>query len=386
MRSYRKQISSIGILLFFVPGSSFSERGKEVLEMPLWTRVRSGDSVGGILNRLGICPLWSESSGSVGLTIQLNSQAFTKENGHLKVGSILILPRNILPESTDYRISGREVLVDEGAVGKCTEAYRAHHAPKSVYDKILPSDEGASPATVVLPTDKLSEPIRELASQEHMPVSRFGVGIGLEYFSIAMLDRETGGGAKLLSQASPKGSFFWKLAWSEEIESRLHYSVVKEKFVPVTSGAGRFEPDPSLRSEFGMGIVRQLSPRVRLGASLGGVGRSFVRYGDDVEIKTDHIQMLTFKLLQQYHIIRVKSAVAGIDITTTFLKGSQVVDAKAKDGWGLEGSLFFLHALDHANMELSGELTYGFSQQNTTRMNLKEKHLGMLFGVARRFE
>ena len=106
----------------------FPWRGGFVFADNLKYKVREGDTPGGILDSIGICPLWGTGN-SVEKFLELNSSTSDTSQRSLKVGEELILPIEKLPftrRGVSVNNSGY-VYIDEGSTSNCTEKAKVRY-------------------------------------------------------------------------------------------------------------------------------------------------------------------------------------------------------------------------------------------------------------------
>lgn len=223
------------------------------------------------------------------------------------------------------------------------------------------------------------------AANNDFPLSHLGTDFGFEYFKIDAKDPVNGGSAVLLSDMNPEVRFSWDLEWSEQWSSRLRFSYVSEKINNGTSTASTISGGSGSSYGFEFGAIRRWSEKSRTAISLGSVSRIFARSTTTTNVEIDHVQSIEAKVGQEFDLVKVKTATAGVALDASLINGGTGIGYTTKPGYGVELSGFLKHELK-SGLELKGEVFYGQSWQNSTLVNQVEQHVGAFFGVSKRFE
>ncbi|MES3036826.1 MAG: hypothetical protein V4736_02885 [Bdellovibrionota bacterium] len=219
------------------------------------------------------------------------------------------------------------------------------------------------------------------SSHEYDLVSKYYLGMGMEYFIIDSKDRTNGGMAKFISQASPTLEFEWLIEWDDEITSVFGFSQVFENVIDASSSSSKVLTDQNgTRTSFEMGIENRWAEKLRTRIALVSTQRIFAKALDTRTVRLDRIQEIDLKVEQRIDFARREHTAFGSTLSVSRIFGADGQGTTTNDGWALDTKLFIHHDLKKFPVQARAEMYYGIWEQSSNYLEQRERHLGANVG------
>lgn len=220
---------------------------------------------------------------------------------------------------------------------------------------------------------------------DEFPFSRLRVDAGFEYFRIDAHDSVNGGNATLLSGASPTVHLSWDLAWDKRWDTRLRFNAISERILDATNSTSSITNGSGKRYGFEFGPIRKWNAKRRTGFFLGSSEQIFSRSVSATVVTIDRVQAMFLKATHEEDLLTVKTASAGVGASFAILSGGTGVGYRTNPGWAGDIFAHVRHEMTKSNIEFHGTAYYGMWAQDSTLVTQKGNHIGVMFGVSRRF-
>ncbi len=260
----QKKTPSIAILyllaLYFVfPEAAFADNTNFIY------RVKQGETLGGILDRIGVCPMWGKH-GKIHQAISLNPSLINTHGNFVRPNELIALPITELPNHPDYNIlpSREVVMINPHPGSKCSTRQESNpvltmHANKVEELEKIEREISATPE---------SEPVIQSTPDKETDESSalFTLTPSYIYRTISLKNPVTGpsGNSTLNSQLdfSVEGDLYQE--WSDSFKSFLGFHLGYVNFEPPASATKTLTQDSKFMSGLTLGGLVHLSDGVTL--------------------------------------------------------------------------------------------------------------------------
>ncbi len=407
-------------------------------------QTHAGDSIGSVLDSVGVCPLWGKRNW-VERTIDYNPSAVTNAGNFVSVGVTLKIPIDVgsLREHPNYSVSksGWIHLNTETPVSLCGKAPLVPLvlAPRSAdLDEALAERKIASihvtnsvtsplpsptmpPVTVLNPSPlpdsalvpepspaavsfPVSVPSRSPASDPSplpspstapIPVpspasppiqAQYGtldVSTLFSYSGQENVDRSSGARGYFLSKQNWGGDFRWGQVWSKDWRSFLAIGATKVEME--TNDSHTLEGSTQTTSRLAVGVTRQISDRLDATVSIGKGQALFVRSTGLTTNRFDSVAIGQVRAQFGYRLYQSDVFGLRVGATGSYLAPAETASYSVQSGYQYGGRCSLSQTLSRS-LSLNGELSYETEKQSTSLVDRKSVEMGMALGLSFSFE
>lgn len=351
-----KKISS---LYPFICLPLLTTQALSVTENFLTYKIKSQDTLGGVLSGLAICPLWGRKN-FVAKTIELNPGTIKKNGDFVHISKVIRLPVNYLPKNQDYEITEtREVnFLSSNPVSKCEASYVApKNKPKEIQDK--------SPTT----------PEKQNSSSD--PYGSLKASTDFFYTSLDLTDVATKEKAQINSRVNNGFEFAWDQHWDTKNKTFLYYRSEKHAYEAV---GDKMPSQKYTLQGFGLGYQRSITDRFDLRFTALSQERLFARSTSLVNLFLDRAMVNELAVTPVYKLYSRGPFNLYTDLGLSYLMSSKTSNYSIKSGSKVKGGLLLTQQIK--DFVLFGRSYYGVENQDSSISQKTMKELGISAGLS----
>lgn len=272
---------------------------------PLMVIARKGDTVGGILDALGICPLWGEKR-SVDNMLRLNDLD-EKSTRQLLVGQKVKLPVTHLSSHADYRVDDGVVQwLTDHPVSKCNvdvqerELAAAESTVKQQINEETPERVESKASDNVHADEQLKKDFQDSFDEYSELTARPTLG----FSKLQSVDNLSAGKSILASNLNYGLTGLWSPHFSES--KNFKFSLELERYSYVTSSIKTLGNATGLRVNFAGQYQKQFTPALKVGAIAGIMQGQFLRADTANSLTLDQVAIPRAGLGAEIELLKSK--------------------------------------------------------------------------------
>jgi hypothetical protein len=301
---------------------------------PLYYVVRPGDTIGEVLNELGVCPLWVKNK-NVEVSLKLNQLPNDSAARLLPVGTKIKLPVSHLtiPDS-EYRIEQRSIV-------------RTINEPRAYCKKgfVAPPQFLQAEKPVIPP---VSHPVAEIGrtpSEEDRAVSSIGLNLNFSYFAIHSIDLTSNASSTMLSKLSPAFDLYWKLEWNDFFQTFAKINYQKYSITPFNDFKTIQNLDGS-KTSLTFDTRYRLAEKFNLLAGIGSKEELFNRSATSSTVTVETVPLFFASLGIDYRWLRYRGIELNQDLSYMLFAGRQTAFYRIDGGTAYATSMTLCHFID----------------------------------------
>jgi hypothetical protein len=362
----------IAIFIFIIQGLSWSQKAHAIKLGYVSYKVQEKDTVGKILNNLGVCPLWGKGN-NVEKTIKLNSYSISKNGAFIRPNLTIYLPVENLAANQDYEInSNNEVaFMNSNPTEKCRSKPMVLKLQKKEIASVnLGSSEYQDEKPLIL-----KKPTKKVTFGSLMAMTDF-------YFSaLTVTDKESGAKAEIPSRLNRGIELAWLQYWDEINSTFLFFRSDQQQF---EDAEGKLKDTSYNLFGFGVGYNRKINDKLSLRV-LGQIQeRLFTRATSVTTLVMDRVAVPEISIGPSYKLLEKNPFSLHADAGVAYLFNSKTSNYNVKSGRRYYMGLSLNQKIKSFN--LSGRTYYGLEEQDSSITKKQNKTLGMSVSLQWNFD
>lgn len=348
---------------YAAPANEPKSQGPE----PLRYRTRAGDTLGNILNHLGVCPLWGKGK-KVEQTIELNPDLESTAGNELYPNQWVTLPVSQLPQDQDYAVSpsGEVEIIAQNPAQKCKAGAWQARQSQQIPSRAIAAEPVPSP-----------EPRSESHPEPFDQYSLFSVEPKLSNSRINAKDLSSGTSSTLLSGINYGASVGWHPVLSKTFELGVQAGFESQKY-SINSTTKSLDNANVVLGSFSIEAKDKLSPNTTLGLIARDAQMPFIRGENVAAIALDSVAIPELGASLNQSFYRGGLFAFGSKLSASFLAPSSTDSYQIRSGYDGKLELWMSQNL-RTHDSFGAGVFYERRIQNTSIANEDFSAIGVLF-------
>ncbi|KYG61435.1 hypothetical protein AZI86_17120 [Bdellovibrio bacteriovorus] len=342
------------------------------LQQKVFYKIKTGDTLGGVLYRFNIGPLWGPQR-FVDKTASSNQ---IPKRDTLRVNDTIVLPLHCQNELDKFITEEKNG--DIYVVALKTEDVRQTAAETPAPAPLIAPVATTTPTPTPTPPPTLTPaPLIDASTTDYSTV---GVDIYGEYSALIGVDKANGTTGKLLSKMDPGVKLSWSQQWDSEMRSELYFSMLNASYQSEKNGVA-LKNNEFVKTGFGASIFFNHSHRLEWGLGFSQDSEIFYRgsgVGNGLEFNT--IPLLKLHPEFKYLLIERRHLSLSGQAGASWYSGGTYDTYTVDNGLGADLSLSVKHQMDSGN-DFHCQAYFEIRKQNTSLLELEEKSTGLKCGL-----
>lgn len=219
---------------------------------------------------------------------------------------------------------------------------------------------------------------------EFNPQSRLTLLAGYDFFRVEAVDKQTKDTAILVSEASPKITFKWEVAWSERWSVELSFLYRQDKVKNDSQSLQKLDKTSYSRLSGSLGLNRTWSERNQTQFFIARSERGFLRAESPTALRIDSATSTDLGIKHAVSFFSHKTVSAGFEALASYLGSAEAGGYSADPGYLAGGSLYLRHQLK--GFLLEGRGSYSIWRQDSPFVTQDARELGTSIAIGWVFE
>ncbi|MGK5089365.1 hypothetical protein WDW86_17580, partial [Bdellovibrionota bacterium FG-2] len=382
-------------LVCFISGQVLLGFEAAAADTTLRYQARPGDTLGEVLNSLGVCPLWGPGR-SVERAAKLNPHLKKSSGNFIFRGQWIYLPVQKLSNDPDFIVheDGHVEFLTSAPVSKCKAGFSRISTPRlatepsvqSVMNRVIASevtevkqnDQVVAPAPAAPATNPAEPalPTQPTASDQYSLISVTPI---LSFSRLDATDLSSGGTFSFLSGTNYGANFGWHPVFSENFAAEVSAGFLSTTY-SIASTTKTLDPSSVVLGHFSFEGKSKISKAISVGALAGERQSAFARGKSNTELALDSVALPELGLWVDGTFYQGALFSSGMKLSARF-KGPGSTDSYTiNSGYLLGGEFWIAQDFKNHNAFRTG-LFYEVTQQKTSITSQSYSEIGVFFSL-----